>query len=399
MSGELLGLAPVARLAFAGADLEPVKAQLLSRLARDESDASALLDLSTVLQLMGQRQLGLSAQTLALDLRQVYGIEPSVRPASLRLLAFVCPGDLTENNAIELLVEHSDIALDLLYVAPGLPLPAAVPDHDVAMVAICETDRNRPILAHLARLVESWPRRVLCAPARIARLSRDGACELLQSIPGLVAPLTTRVDRQELASFVKSGGIPVIVRPVDSQKGQGLAKIDAPAGLADYLRSRPEDAFYVSRFVAYRSPDGQYRKYRLVLIKGRPYACHMAISGNWVVHYLSAGMCENASKRAEEAQFFATFNQAFARRHRQALRAIAERVELEYVGIDCGETPAGELLIFEVDSGMTVHAMDPVDLFPYKQPQMQKVFDAFRQMLLSHSVPMCGVSEPVAALP
>ena len=61
------------------------------------------------------------------------------------------------------------------------------------------------------------------------------------------------------------------------------------------------------------------------------------------------------------------------------------RSELEYVGIDCGETPDGELLVFEVDSGMTVHAMDPVDLFPYKQPQMRKVFRAFRQMLIDAS--------------
>jgi hypothetical protein len=31
---------------------------------------------------------------------------------------------------------------------------------------------------------------------------------------------------------------------------------------------------------------------------------------------------------------------------------------------------------------MTVHAMDPVDIFPYKQPQMRKVFGAFRRMLI-----------------
>jgi hypothetical protein len=83
--------------------------------------------------------------------------------------------------------------------------------------------------------------------------------------------------------------------------------------------------------------------------------------------------------------FFARFDDDFAARHRDALRLIARRLELEYVGIDCGETPDGELLIFEVDSGMTVHAMDPLDLFPYKQPQMQKVFRAFRQMLLDAS--------------
>ena len=96
-------------------------------------------------------------------------------------------------------------------------------------------------------------------------------------------------------------------------------------------------------------------------------------------------MLESPVKRAEEARFFATFDDEFARRHHDALACIAARLELEYVGIDCGETPAGELLIFEVDSGMTVHAMDPVDVFPYKQPQMRKVFRAFRRMLTDHT--------------
>ena len=110
----------------------------------------------------------------------------------------------------------------------------------------------------------------------------------------------------------------------------------------------------------------------------------MAISDSWVVHYMSAGMLESAAKRAEEARFFASFDDGFARRHRDALAEIARRVELEYVGIDCGETPDGELLIFEVDAGMTVHAMDSPDIFPYKQPQMRKLFRAFRQMLLAN---------------
>src|SRR5258706_2506924 len=110
----------------------------------------------------------------------------------------------------------------------------------------------------------------------------------------------------------------------------------------------------------------------------------MAISHKWMVHYRSAGMLESAEKRAEEAQFFAAFDDNFARRHHQALLNIARRLELEYVGIDCGETPEGELLIFEVDSGMTVHAMDPVDILPYKQPQMRKVLGAFRQMLIGN---------------
>ncbi|HEV3197046.1 MAG TPA: hypothetical protein VGZ73_04040 [Bryobacteraceae bacterium] len=392
----LIGLAPLARMAFDGADLGPVKASLMDRLARNETDADALMDLSTVLQLMGQRQIGLSVQALALGIQQVYRLRSTADSPGVRLLAILSPGDLSENNALEFLIEGSDITLDMLYLGPDLPLPATLPDHDLAMVAVCETDRNRPLLRHIETLMRSWPRPVLCAADRIARLSRDGACQLLKSAPGMVVPVTTRIDRPELegvgspelavSTLFKDHAFPIIARPVDSQKGHGLMKLDNPAALVSYLRTRPEDEFYVARYVEYRSPDGQFRKYRIVLIDGRPYACHMAISDHWVVHYISAGMPESGAKRTEEARFFAGFDDGFARRHRDALATIAKRLELEYVGIDCGETPDGELLIFEVDSGMTVHAMDPVDIFPYKRPQMQKVFGAFRRMLMER----CG---------
>jgi hypothetical protein len=388
----LIGLASLAKMAFEGADLAPLRARLLDRATHSETDANALMDLSTVLHLMGQRECALSVQALALDIRQIYRLRCCTDTVGVRLLAFVTPGDLAENNAVEFLVEGSDISLDLLYVGLDRPLPATLPDHDLAIVAVCETDRNLPLLKHIGNLVKSWPRPVLCTPDRIARLSRDGACALLRSAPGIVMPYTARIDRPALerigrcevavTTVVQDGGFPVIVRPVDSQKGQGLMKLDGPDAIPGYLKTRPEGAFYVARYVDYRGTDGQFRKYRIVLIDGRPYACHMAISDRWVVHYLSAGMRESAEKRAEEAEFFATFDGGFARRHRHALLAIAQRLQLEYVGIDCGETPEGELLLFEVDSGMTVHAMDPVDIFPYKQPQMRKVFNAFRQMLI-----------------
>ena len=69
------------------------------------------------------------------------------------------------------------------------------------------------------------------------------------------------------------------------------------------------------------------------------------------------------------------------RSHRDALRVLDEGVALDYFGIDCAETATGELLIFEVDSALIVHALDPVDLYPYKPPQMRKVFAAFRALL------------------
>jgi hypothetical protein len=39
------------------------------------------------------------------------------------------------------------------------------------------------------------------------------------------------------------------------------------------------------------------------------------------------------------------------------------------------------LLVFEADNTAIVHDMDPPDIFPYKVPQMRKVFEAFAAML------------------
>ena len=60
---------------------------------------------------------------------------------------------------------------------------------------------------------------------------------------------------------------------------------------------------------------------------------------------------------------------------------MAERIGLDYFTVDCAETRDGALLIFEADNTAVVHNMDPPDIFPYKPPQMRKIFDAFAAML------------------
>lgn len=391
----LIGLAKLMRMAFSGVDLGPLGTQLIERAGPDPDAASGntLMDLSTVLQLRGNRDLALAMQAKALEIQQIYSPPTAVAQAGIRLLAIMGPGDLMANTPLEFLLENSDVALDILYIAPYLPLPASAPDHDVLFVAIGESDENIPLLKEIGDAIKSWPRPVLNMPNRIALLSRDSACALLKSAPGIVMPDTVRIDRHALeqigceelaiAAILEDGGFPVIVRPVDSHAGKGLAKLDDPAAVAGYLRTMPQDEFYVARFVDYRGMDGLFRKYRIVLIDGRPFVCHMGISEHWMIHYLNAGMAESAEKRAEEARFMAGFDKDFALRHADAFRAICERIGLDYLGIDCGETLDGSLLIFEVDSNMIVHAIDPVDVFPYKQPQMRKVFAAFREMLVS----------------
>ncbi len=394
----LLGNAALMRRAMAGEDLRPLGQCLLERAKRHPEDAHALMDLSMILQLTGQRDLALQVQWQALEVSTHYHLPATQSVAnrsSLRLLAFMAPGDLMTNTPLDCLLEQSDVTLDMIYIGEGLPIPSPTetPPHDVLFVAIGISDRTAPLLTELTEITRSWPCPVLNLPERITRTARDAACLHLRDIPGVVMPMTHRLSR-EMWVRMKDGTtflndvfpectFPLIIRPIDTHAGQGLVKLEQPTDVVEYLAQRPdtETEFCISPFMDYRSADGFYRKYRIALIKGCPYICHMGISTHWMIHYMNAGMHESATKRAEEERFMANFDQGFALRHAAAWAAIDERLGLDYLVIDCAEAPGGELLIFEVDTGAVVHAMDPVDIYPYKPAQMEKVFEAFRELL------------------
>jgi hypothetical protein len=107
----------------------------------------------------------------------------------------------------------------------------------------------------------------------------------------------------------------------------------------------------------------------------------MAVADRWDIWYLNAGMAFSESKRREEERFMCSFESDFALRHQGALTALADRIGLDYFTIDCAENKNGELLIFEADNTAVVHNMDSPELFPYKSPQMRKIFEAFAAML------------------
>lgn len=344
--------------------------------------ANMYMQMYYILQTLGQREFAIEMQAKALERRRLYRIAGAASPA-IRLLALMGPGDMMDNTPLEFVVENSDIRLDFLFLAPDQALPETIPDHDVAMIAISESDKNRQLLDYAEALVAGWPRPILNPPRHIARCARDTAYRLLNDIPGLLIPETRRLMREQAGAI----RFPSTIRPVDTHGGKGLAKLDAAADCVAYLDAHPETEFYVSEFIDYRSEDGLYRKSRIALIDGKPYVCHLAISDSWVVHYIPAGMSSSAQKRDEEAAMMENFDHAFAVRRHAVFHAIADRLGLDYVVLDCGETRDGRLLLFEADSGGWIHAVDPVDTFPYKQLVMQKAFDAFRTMLLDRSRP------------
>ena len=384
-----LGVAALTRMHVEGNDLRPLWLSLIDKLIDGTIEPGEGLDLSLIAQLLGDKTAGLAIQQQILALHQLFRLKDSPAQPRLRVLALAAATDIGGNTPIEFLLTGSAIELMTLYVIPEAELPVPLPDHDVAIVIASDSEDSRDALRTIERAAARWPRPLLNPPQLVGNLDRDKLHRVLGDVTGLEIPATVGVSRAQLCELSCSPlsaiagdlAFPVIVRPRGSHAGAGLAKLDDHDAIKHYLDARQEHEFFVSRFVDYSNRDGLFRKYRIAFIDGRPYACHMAIADRWDIWYLNAGMSASANKRFEEQTFMQTFDIGFARRHAIALNGIAKRIGLDYFTVDCAETTNGSLLIFEADNTAIVHDMDPPEIFPYKAPQMQRVFDAFADML------------------
>jgi hypothetical protein len=352
-------------------------------------DVARTYDAAIAAQLAFRRAEGLNLQDAALVSSQIFR-NRGAPDGALRLLALVGPGDLMTNTPLDFLTNHLNVRLDLLYVLPDHKLPPVIPDHDVAFFALGEADPAT--LARHRRLFAMWPRPALNDPRFLPAMARDTLARSLAGVAGVCSPAAVAVSRTTLQAHLDTGRAiegfdlpdgpyPCLVRPVRSHAGIGLARLQTAAELADYLRACLDRHFFVTAFEDYGDRDGSYRKSRIAFIDRQPFLCHMAISRHWMVHYLNADMTGSAGKRAEEAHAMAAFDNGFARRHAAAFDALHERLGFDYYSIDCAETRDGRLLVFEADAAAIIHLMDPPDMFPYKQPQMRKIFAAFEAML------------------
>jgi hypothetical protein len=310
--------------------------------------------------------------------------------AGPRVLAICTFGDLMVNTPLDFITNELDVRLDLLFILPGAPLPEMIPDHDIAVFCVSEAD---PVLLHrLRHLYAGWPRPALNDPGLLPGLARDALARSLAPVAEICCPPAVATDRHQLDRYLRRhamidgfagplGLFPCLIRPRHSHAGNGLERCDSDADLAAYLSVTRDDAFYLTAFEDYADTDGLYRKRRVAFIDRQPFLCHMAISDHWMVHYLNAGMTDSAARRAMEQEAMERFDRGFARRHDAAFTALHQRIGFDYYSIDCAETRDGRLLVFEADTAAVIHRMDPPDLFPYKQPQMRRVFQSFGAML------------------
>ncbi|MDM9620585.1 tetratricopeptide repeat-containing protein [Rhizobium sp. S96] len=402
----LIGKAAIVRTLYEGRDISPTWDKLMARVSANPRDAAAFLDLSAILQTLGKAEDASTTQQAALDISRSYRIRNG-DGSGLTVLVLLTAGDFMANTPIEFLLETSNTVIRLHYVDAQTASLDDVPAHDVAFVAVGESPENLPVLENLERLLSNWAGPIVNnAPRSVIDLSREGVADAFKDEPSVLAAATTRISRNELqsvaaeeASIGSIAGIeayPVIVRPIGTHAGKGMEKIATTAELSTYLMSRSETEFYIVPFIDYSDADGKFRKQRIAVIDGKPYASHLAISDHWMVHYLSAGMAQHNDRRLEEAAWMADFDTDFAVRHARAFDALHQHIGLDYFAIDCAELDDGRLFLFEADVAMIVHSMDSEKVFPYKKAAMNKLFVAFENALKQRAV--LGAS-PMSHLP
>jgi tetratricopeptide (TPR) repeat protein len=321
----------------------------------------------------------------ALADRQLYEAGAIAANADRRILVLAAPGGVLENAPLDMLVNPARTALNRYYFVDGVLEPVDFPAHDLVYNGIEELEGSASAIARAAGFMDATSKPAINHPRNLARTRRSALRESLAGAGDCIVPETVRIERSRLETHAAPAAalelhFPLLIRPIDAHRGDGLERLSNDRDLHDYLLRHESPAFTISPFVDYRSSDGYYRKYRTVVVDGVPYPYHLAISDRWMVHYTGSLMEHYAWMREEEERFLREPSAVFPRWD-ETFGDVAHALGLEYFGVDHGVTKDGAILIFECSAGMLVHCREDPAMFGYKYRYVPRIFDAFDRLL------------------
>ena len=271
------------------------------------------------------------------------------------------------------------------------PLPA----HRLLVNGIGDSEVAAEALDAAEALIAQTRAPVLNAPAAVRATGRCENASRLAKVPGLIAPATAMfpysllAGRDGLAALAGGGfSFPLLLRAPGFHMGQHFVRVESPAGLTAALAElpgagRPEAEVLAIEYLDARGADGCARKYRGMMVGGKLYPLHLAISPDWKIHYFSADMAQNAAHRAEEAKFLAAMPAALGVTAMAALRQLQAVLGLDYGGIDFGLNQRGEILLFEANATMVVEMPDEDPRWDYRRVAVRRIHAAVRELLVT----------------
>ena len=263
--------------------------------------------------------------------------------------------------------------------------PPPLPPHDVIFNALADADRVAPALAAMdARFGDA--RALVNAPRRVLATTRANNAQRFAALPDVVAPRVVPLDRRALERFgpaaLAQHGLtfPLLVRSPGYQTGRHFARVERAGDLARAVTALPGETLLAIEFVDVRDDDGRIRKYRMMIVDGRLYPLHAAVSMAWKVHYVTANM-DDPANRAEDARFLDDPRAVLGARAFAALERLRDLLGLEYAGIDFSLDRAGRVVVFEANAAMIVLRPGPEPQWEYRRAAVERAIGAVQTML------------------
>jgi tetratricopeptide (TPR) repeat protein len=272
------------------------------------------------------------------------------------------------------------------FLEPSVPLPP----HQLVFNAIGDADVCRPALEAAVQLMKRTDAPIINDASAVLKTGRITNAQRLCALPGVVTPRTIALPRavltgQNASAAILSHGFafPLLLRSPGFHTGKNFVLIRSATELATAVAGLPGDDLLLIEYLDARGKDGNARKYRVMIVDGRIYPLHLAISRQWKVHYFTADMADHPHHRSEEAAFLSNMPEILGNKAVTALQQISDELGLDYGGIDFGLSPTGDVLLFEANATMKVNPPDRDERWDYRRSAVTKILDAVNTMILT----------------
>jgi Flp pilus assembly protein TadD len=352
--------------------------------ALNPQDSESINWIGALRQTLGDNEGAQAAYAESARIQPLIKRPAAKQPAEFRVLALYAP--FGGNTPTEYLFQDAFFDIDTLSLFTARDYDAAALGEGIQVVVnlVSDADQTEALLPVAAALVDRFDLPMVNDPRKVQQTTRDAVASLLGGIPGCRVPKALRLKAgSECSEAALKAVLPfsstVLARPVGTHGGDDFEKIEDVADLAAFLSQRPDHDHYLIEYIDYISADGNFRKYRFIFVGDQILPYHLCIGRDWKLHHINTDMAHQPWMQQEEEAFLNNSAAVFGASQLEVLHEIRRRVGLDYFGIDCGLDRSGNIVVFEVNASMLVHARN--EGFLYKTPAVERIKLAFDAML------------------
>jgi tetratricopeptide (TPR) repeat protein len=365
-------------------EIEPAIASFQEAVALNPQDAESINWIGALRQTAGDDAAAQAAYAEAARIEPLIRRPAAKQPAEFRVLALYAP--FGGNTPTEYLFQDAFFDADTLSLFAGRDYDTATLGQNIQLVInlVSDADQAMEVLPLAADLVDRFGLPTVNHPRKVQQTTRDAVAGLLAGIPRCLVPQALRLKAAaDISEAALRASLPFtsacLARPVGTHGGDDFEKVEDVAALSAFLSQRRDHDHYLIEYIDYLSYDDYFRKYRFIFIDDQILPYHLCIGRDWKLHHINTDMAHHAWMQQEEAAFLNDPAAAFGPAQMQALQTIRARMGLDYCGIDCGLDRAGNVVVFEVNASMLVHARN--EGFFYKTPAVERIKSAYDAML------------------